>query len=185
MFYSKAYKRTICDTVKLDGKHYLMKNDILSSFIVSHDKKIPQPDISIINDDRSFTASYYVKENKIFLTGIYILRKSHTDSLNCFYEIVIQEVFNGVLEVELKGLNSELILVNQIDKYINYQLNFDNRVIYHLNVSKGKIKKQHRINLINYKLLSFITYRKFKSTKKYEELRNFGKQIAKKIKKAK
>ena len=173
IFYSKAYKRTICDTVKLDGKHFLMKNDILSSFMVSHDKKIPQPDIIFINDDRSFTATYEVKEKKIFLTGLYILRKSQNDSLNYKYENIFKEVFEGVLEVEIKGLNSELIIVNQIDKYINYQLNFDNRVIYHLIVRKGIIQKQHRISLTKYKLLRFITYRKFKSTKKYEELRKY------------
>ncbi len=173
VFYNKAFKRTICDTVKLDGKHYLIKNDILSSYIDSHDKKIPQPEISFINDDRSFIASYEVKEKKIFLTGIFILRKSQNDSLNFMYENVIQEVFNGVLKVEIKGLNSELILVNPINKLTGYQLNFDNRVIYHLKVRKGIVKNLHRVSSLGYHWLRYKTYWKFKSTKKYEELRKY------------
>ncbi len=171
--YCKAYKRTICDTVNFDGEKYLMKSDILSSFLFCHKLTIPEPDVTFINDDRNFTASYEVKENNIFLTGIYILRRLQNDSLKWEYQNVIQEVFGDVSEVEMKRLNGVLILVNQINKNINYQLNFQNSNIYNLKVRNGLIQCKHRINRFNYKILIFNTYRKFKSTNKYEELRKY------------
>lgn len=167
-----AIKIADYDYVKFEGRDYLMEPDILGKFLTLHNKTIPEPDSYLTNNARSFRASYEIKDNRLYLTGIYIFKNSKIDSLGCDQLLnVINEVFSDSSQVEMKGLNAEVILKPGFHYNKKNQLIINNYPWLHLEVRKGFVIKQVVVKKDYLEKLKIETYEKFKSTKKFEVIR--------------
>ncbi len=171
-YHSFGMKCVVLDNVKFDGRNYNMKSDILSSFLQFHKKSMPLGDVVFLNDMRNFFASYEIKDHKVFLTGIFIYRKTHKDSIDVKSVNIISELFKDTNEIELRGLTGDLILIPEIDNYKNRVIQ-TKQVCLHLEVRNGLIVNKTKIKRNYLKRLEEKTFREFKSTKKFEELRKY------------
>ncbi len=151
------------DYITYKGERYYLANNLLESYFKMHPEKRPFPDVFYLNAYKQYSATFEIKNSRVYLKEINLFRYCFPDSLLLNVN-VINELFPNQNEFELKGINSDLVL-NHVSRYV-IEKHYINSL--HIKIKSGEVVKVRRLNYSKLHIFINKLYRKFKKTDKYK-----------------
>ncbi len=170
------------DRIIYNGKKYALFNNPLEEYFDKYPDKRPKNDILSTSNWRDYIATFEIRNNSLLLKDIEI-EVSDTSSGNendLKYQSILNEVFPDTTQIKIDWLTGMLVLpYGKIVNYVHlgYGSTFNNYIL--LEIDKGNLKKEIKLNHKEYKKYRQKQFEVFKKTDEYKNLKEDSKKDGK------